>query len=87
MRNRKMRHVFIASKKAAWVVFTSLAVGLTGVAHAQSATSGKDTSGASGSGAMDNPTRGGTEKSWAAAGAAVREVGRRVVPQFNAATR
>src|SRR5688500_11122108 len=64
MRSRKMKHVFIASKKAAWVVFTSLAVGLTGLAHAESATSGKDTSGASGSGIMDdNPTRGGTEKS------------------------
>jgi hypothetical protein len=61
---RKMKHVFSTSKKAAWVVFTSLAFGLTGIAHAESATSGKDTAGASGSSIMDdNPTRGGTEQS------------------------
>ena len=59
-----MKHVFVASKKAAWVVFISLGLGLAGLAHAESGTSGKDTLAASGAGIMDdNPTRGGTEKS------------------------
>ncbi|SFO37283.1 hypothetical protein [Nitrosospira briensis] len=59
-----MKHAFVASKKAAWVVFTSLALGLTGLADAESGTSGKDTLAASGTGILDdNPTRGGTEKS------------------------
>jgi hypothetical protein len=64
-----MKHVLIESKKTACVVLTSLAVGLAGVAHSQNDTSRQGASGAkpesrgTSSGIMDNPTRGGTEKS------------------------
>lgn len=65
-----MRILSIASKKNYCMAVAAFALGLAGAIHAESGTPRQDMSGASesesggtGSGTMDNPTRGGTEKS------------------------